>query len=310
MDRNGKIIVQPQFDEAFSFAESGLAKVRQNGKYGFINKQGEIVIQPQFDDAGSFRESRLIPAQRGKYGYIGKSGNIKIPFIYDDVWDFSDGLAKVRKNGKYGFIDKSGDTKIKFIYDSAQRFSEGLAKVSKKTLGIVHHIVTKKKDGKCYGGKKHVFDKEKIPKIVENLNKYFTSSRIAFFSEEILDDDLRHCVPSSTGKDISLLHEIAFRSGYINIYHTFDLEDGGWGRARGVAYGNAVGIDYDVLDQEKMEYANVLAHEMGHSLGLRHTHGPSNGDKTTELLIRRGGNCSSEGDSFCDTPADPNEWGR
>lgn len=46
---------------------------------------------------------------------------------------------------------------------------------------------------------------------------------------------------------------------------------------------------------------STLAHEIGHYLGLLHTHDSSNGDELAD-----GTNCSTAGDLFCDTPADPN----
>lgn len=47
----------------------------------------------------------------------------------------------------------------------------------------------------------------------------------------------------------------------------------------------------------------IFLHEMGHYLGLYHTHGKTNG-LTDELV--NGSNCLTAGDEICDTPADPN----
>ena len=46
---------------------------------------------------------------------------------------------------------------------------------------------------------------------------------------------------------------------------------------------------------------STLAHEIGHYLGLLHTHDSGNGDELAD-----GSNCAFAGDLFCDTPADPN----
>ena len=53
---------------------------------------------------------------------------------------------------------------------------------------------------------------------------------------------------------------------------------------------------------------NILSHELGHVMGLPHTHGYTNSGTTTELVD--GSNCATDGDRFCDTPADPNLLGK
>ncbi|MCW1360906.1 WG repeat-containing protein, partial [Campylobacter jejuni] len=49
--KNGELITESKFDEAFGFSE-GLAAVKINGKYGFIDKNGNFVIEAKFDDVG------------------------------------------------------------------------------------------------------------------------------------------------------------------------------------------------------------------------------------------------------------------
>lgn len=50
--------------------------------------------------------------ENGKWGYIDKDGNVVINPQFGFTWDFSEGLAVVRigdeKSGKYGYIDKTG----------------------------------------------------------------------------------------------------------------------------------------------------------------------------------------------------------
>ncbi len=53
---------------------------------------------------------------------------------------------------------------------------------------------------------------------------------------------------------------------------------------------------------------NILSHELGHVMGLPHTHGYTNSGTTNELVD--GSNCATAGDRFCDTPADPNLLGK
>jgi hypothetical protein len=63
--------ISPHFDEAKDFSANGLAPVRVNNKYGFINEKGEFVIPPRFDDAGDFVANSLATVKmKGKWGYI------------------------------------------------------------------------------------------------------------------------------------------------------------------------------------------------------------------------------------------------
>ena len=54
IDKNGKVVIEPQYDFAEPFSE-GLGKVKKDGKWGFIDKSGKVVIEPQFDDVECFQ---------------------------------------------------------------------------------------------------------------------------------------------------------------------------------------------------------------------------------------------------------------
>ncbi|HBK2048805.1 TPA: WG repeat-containing protein [Campylobacter coli] len=49
MDKNGEFAIKPKFDDIWDFSE-GLAKVKLNGRWGFIDRSGKFVIEPKFDD--------------------------------------------------------------------------------------------------------------------------------------------------------------------------------------------------------------------------------------------------------------------
>ena len=65
----------------------------------------------KYDDAYNFSEGLALVKLNGKYGYIDKQGNEVIPLKYDYANNFLEGLALVRLNGKYGYIDKQGNSK-------------------------------------------------------------------------------------------------------------------------------------------------------------------------------------------------------
>ncbi|MBW4615006.1 MAG: WG repeat-containing protein [Desmonostoc vinosum HA7617-LM4] len=156
--------IAPKFDGAGLFSE-GLAEVRVNGKWGYIDKTGTIVIQPKFDETQAFSEGLAIVWIAGENtGYIDKTGNYvidprfakgstgkfseglarlclastcgyinKTEFVIDRKFlaggDFSEGLAAIKDGDKWGYIDKTGSAVIKPKFDNAGNFYEGLAVV-------------------------------------------------------------------------------------------------------------------------------------------------------------------------------------
>lgn len=121
----------------------GLAKFKENGLWGFIDRSGNVVIRPQFTNAGRFSHSRA--AVQSPYtklwGFIDTKGNYVISPNYCMLGAFSgsDGLAGVYQNGrmengkcvggKWGFMDTHGTWVINPILDYAERFISGKAKV-------------------------------------------------------------------------------------------------------------------------------------------------------------------------------------
>ena len=65
-------------------------------------------MESMYDWVGDFSEGLATVKLNDKYGYIDKTGREVIPCKYDDAWNFSEGFAKVALNGKYGYIDETG----------------------------------------------------------------------------------------------------------------------------------------------------------------------------------------------------------
>ena len=102
-----------------------------------MNIKGEIVIPIEYDKVDRFREGLAVVKKDKKYGFVDKSGKEVVPCQYDFALEFSEGLASVKKGDKWGYIDKSGKTVIPFRWDRrAYPFHDGIARVSIKKEGL------------------------------------------------------------------------------------------------------------------------------------------------------------------------------
>ena len=128
IDKTGKIVIEPKFQLARDFNE-GIAVVSTNGRYGTIDKKGEFIITPRFNYVLNFCQGLATVKVNSKYGVINKTGKVVIQPIFDDTFSFNEGLAAVKVNGKYGIINTKGEFTItpKFNYIKIKEFSEGLA---------------------------------------------------------------------------------------------------------------------------------------------------------------------------------------
>lgn len=177
INENGKIIIEPQFDDAYyffgdgvCFAISGNRKglINAEGKFvaeldtainwtyrfehgvtvckannyklkGIINKSGEIILPAIYRNIVSDGDNGFIVEDTlGNQGYVNNQGDFVIPCKYSKVGGFSEGLIPVEAGKKYGYVDTNGIWVIDTIYDEARHFGNGFARV--KTDGKWHFI--------------------------------------------------------------------------------------------------------------------------------------------------------------------------
>lgn len=82
-----------------------------------LKKEEQVLREKYFKDydyVGPFFEGLAQVKQNNKYGFINKQGQVAIPLIYDIASSFFEGLAVVEQNGKYGFINKQGQVLLSF----------------------------------------------------------------------------------------------------------------------------------------------------------------------------------------------------
>lgn len=127
------------FSEGLAIAGQGRSSKGQE-KFGYIDKNGKYVIPPQFEDAFSFREGRAVVGvgerSSQKVTYIDRSGNFITSLKFDAAAPFYNGIALVKFGNKYGYIDTSGNYIVAPKFEVAsQFFNDGLAVVGVDGIG-------------------------------------------------------------------------------------------------------------------------------------------------------------------------------
>ena len=111
--QGGSIIIEPQFTDAKSAFSEDLGAVaigeKDDKRWGFIDRTGKWVIRPAYDDADAFHEGLAAVKVKDRYGYIDKKGKFIFKPQFDEASRFSRGIAKVTFGSKDAFINKAGD---------------------------------------------------------------------------------------------------------------------------------------------------------------------------------------------------------
>ncbi|PAB58812.1 WG repeat-containing protein [Anaeromicrobium sediminis] len=198
----------------YSNFSEGLALIKLGDKYGYIDKTGKIVIDPQFEEGRGFSEGLAAVKMNGKWGFINKNGLLVIPNSFNYVFDFSDGMAAFSNNEyegiehhtkdhKLGFINNEGKIVIKpeipielnflthgdsWLVSNMYRFRNGLAYVPMDGLKTNGSYTSRKygyinKKGKCIWS-------ENIKKDYTYTNQFNSESTIIYMNKynEIIEE--------------------------------------------------------------------------------------------------------------------------
>jgi hypothetical protein len=129
----GQVVIEPKFDEVFSF-NNNLAIVKRQNKWGLINIEGSEIMPLKYDNVYDFKNNmamvfKLNSSGQKKYGFINHNGQEMIPLKYEYANDFNEGFAVVRNNHKYGFVDVNGKEVTPIHYNEAKSFKNGFAEI-------------------------------------------------------------------------------------------------------------------------------------------------------------------------------------
>lgn len=128
IDRMGRMVIKPRFQEASYFAE-GLASIKSGDRWGYIDRTGKVVISPRFQESKGFSEGFAAVKFDDKWGYIDKEGSFVVQPQYEAAETFHEGLANVQSDDLWGYIDPTGRVKISLQFTDTWGFSQGIAQV-------------------------------------------------------------------------------------------------------------------------------------------------------------------------------------
>ena len=216
-----------EFDYAGSFYE-GFARVKKDGKWGYINTKGEQIVECEFyggwyfNDFKDFNEGFASVKKDYKWGYINTKGEQAIECKFDGAGGFEEGCAVVEKDGKYGYINTKGEQVIECKFDCAWNFSEGFAKVKKD--GEYGYINSKG----CFV----IFDESKneievFDKAIDRSNNTFYLSRLGD-KFGLLDENFNVVIKNSIYGKFEVLQRINETTFLIKIAERDIFVDSEW----------------------------------------------------------------------------------
>ena len=175
IDHLGNVILDGAFTYASPFAE-GLAVVEWGNKKGFINDRGHIVISGN-QIAGLYSEGMAAIRIQSKWGFMDRSGQTSIEPKFKSVKQFKEGYAGAKRKDKWGVIDQNGKWVIDPQFEILQPFYQGYAVIRKDNYwGIIdqtgEYVIEPKYDGLGHAGKSAGLENEMKEHVLGAFTKW------------------------------------------------------------------------------------------------------------------------------------------
>ena len=120
IDGQGRWKSASDYEDANHFAE-GMAGVKKNGLWGFINQQGVLAILPCYENRHAclvqFSDGLAFVEKDGKCGFIDKQGYLVVPPVYENAFTFRQGMGAIKADsGRWGYVNQTGQEVIRPQY--------------------------------------------------------------------------------------------------------------------------------------------------------------------------------------------------
>jgi hypothetical protein len=124
VDKEGKVIISPQFSATGNFSEGKCEVLNKDGKWGYVDAEGKLIINYQFDAANKFVDGQAAVGFDGKAGAIDENGKYVINPQFDEIRTDGD-LYAIRQGDKWGWSNREGEIIINPQFESVYSFSGG-----------------------------------------------------------------------------------------------------------------------------------------------------------------------------------------
>lgn len=137
VNKKGKAVGTKTWEEVGNFSE-GVARVKNNGKWGFIDTAGNVVIELKYDIVSDFTGGTAVVKSGNEYFLINQKDQKTINEKYEGAGNPGNGTFPLRKNGKVGIVDSRGKPIIDFKYKNIIYITENRSWALKdSTWGLV-----------------------------------------------------------------------------------------------------------------------------------------------------------------------------
>lgn len=114
LDKTGEWAIKPRFNHANDFdALSGLARVKIQKEWCYVDTQGQVKCTDQTERWSNFQEGLAIGRKDGQYGFYDNEFKWVVAPIFQGLRNFKNGFAAVKQDDKWGIIDKKGNWVLK-----------------------------------------------------------------------------------------------------------------------------------------------------------------------------------------------------
>jgi hypothetical protein len=110
VDILGKWIELPSTSHEFDKDDPSVRWVRKDKLWGVARPDGTWLIEPKFEQADPLRDGLARVRLDGKFGFIDRTGHFAIEPVFHMAWWFEPGIGRTsaERDGVFGVIDKTG----------------------------------------------------------------------------------------------------------------------------------------------------------------------------------------------------------